>query len=109
MMMPMYVLPPHLVNRPAMPFPPPVVYGGAPATEPPNSAAKELPKSILLPFMSTMIQSLYYIPAMRDAVASKPDGDKAVASKPDGDNAVASKSDGDKAVASKPDGDKAVA
>jgi len=49
--------------------------------------AKELPKSILLPFMSTMIQSLYYIPAMRDAVASKPDGDKAVASTPDRDKA----------------------
>merc|ERR1711939_1301221 len=46
---------------------------------------------------------------MRDAVASKPDGDKAVASTPEGDKAVASKPDGDKAVASKPDGDKAVA
>ena len=75
MCMPMYVLPPHAMNRPDVPIVTPVVYNNhaSVATEPKSQKqhSQDTTDSILLPFMSIMMHSLYYIPAIREAVASK--------------------------------------
>ena len=73
--MPMYLLPPHIMNHPDTPFVAHAFYNHvASVPEGPKSGKQpnqDTTESILLPFMSIMMHSLYYIPAMREAVASK--------------------------------------